>query len=219
MKSSTQSTVEKFSQPKCIWLCKLGALAAVVIFVLLLIGMIGIITEALGFAVTSNWITPFYNNWLSVLFKLNIRMDGITPDSLTVLNPVDVLIMVLFSLLFLTLFAILSNTTKLWSAIATCLPILGIIVYLITKTAGRSGLLIGGLVYSIVMLRSKNFSRVSAYIGIIASGLLFFAGDIGTAAFHSSSIIAILIGAGYILWMLWVFLTGWRLYHLMILPG
>jgi len=194
-------------------------LAAVVIFVLLLIGMIGIITEALGFAVTSNWITPFYNNWLSVLFKLNIRMAGITPDSLTVLNPVDVLIMVLFSLLFLALFAILSNTTKLWSAIATCLPILGIIVYLITKTAGRSGLLIGGLVYSIVMLRSKNFSRVSAYIGIIASGLLFFAGDIGTAAFHSSSIIAILIGAGYILWMLWVFLTGWRLYHLMILPG
>jgi len=214
MKSSTQSTIEKLTQPKWNWLCKLGGLTTGAIFVLLLIGMVGIITEALGFAVTSNWITPFYNNWLIILFKLNIRMEGITPDSLTVLNPADVLIMVLFSLLSLALFAVLGNTTKLWSAIATSLPILGILVYLITKTAGRSGLLIGGLMYSIIMLRSKDFSKVSAYVGIIASVLLFFAGDIVTAVFHSSYIIAILIGVGFILWMLWFFLTGWRLYHL-----
>lgn len=214
MKSSTQSTVEKFTQPKWNWLCKLGGLTAGAIFILLLIGMVGIITETLGFAVTSNWITPFYNNWLIMLFKLNITMEGITPDSLTVLNPVDILIMVLFSLLFLALFVILGNTTKLWSAIATCLPILGTVVYLITKTAGRSGLLIGGLLYSIIMLRNKDFSKVSAYIGIIACVLLFFVGDIGTAVFHASSIIAILIGVGFILWMLWFFLTGWRLYHL-----
>lgn len=214
MQSSNQLTVEKFTQPKWNWLCKLGSLAAGAIFVLFLIGMVGIIIEALGFVVTNNWIAPFYNNWLITLFKLNIRMDGITPDALSVLNPMDILIMVLFSLLFLALFAILGNITKLWTAIATCLPILGIVVYLITKTAGRSGLLIGGLVYSIIMLRSKDFSKVTAYVGIIASVLLFFAGDIGTSVFHSSYIIAILIGVGFILWMLWFFLTGWRLYHL-----
>jgi hypothetical protein len=44
--------------------------------------------------------------------------------------------------------------------------------------------------------------------------LLFFAGDIATAIFSSSNIIAVLIGAGYVLWMIWFFLIASRLFQL-----
>jgi hypothetical protein len=64
------------------------------------------------------------------------------------------------------------------------------------------------------MLRSHIFSDVSAYVGLVASVVLFFAGDLGTAIFSSSSIIAFLISIGYVLWMTWFFLVGRRLFSL-----
>jgi hypothetical protein len=116
--------------------------------------------------------------------------------------------------MFLALYVALRHTNKIWSVVAASLPFLGIAVFLITSTAGRSGLLVGGLIISIVMLRSNIFSKVSAYVGIVASALLFFAGDIGTAIFSSLNTIAILIGIGYVLWMIWFFLIGRRLFQL-----
>jgi len=53
------------------------------------------------------------------------------------------------------------------------------------------------------MLRSNTFSKLTAYIGIVASVLLFFAGDIATAVFSSSSVIALFIAIGYMFWMVW----------------
>jgi uncharacterized membrane protein YgdD (TMEM256/DUF423 family) len=58
------------------------------------------------------------------------------------------------------------------------------------------------------MLRSQRFTKGSACIGIVASGLLFFAGDIATAIFSSSSVIALSITIGYILWMIWFVLVA-----------
>jgi hypothetical protein len=49
------------------------------------------------------------------------------------------------------------------------------------------------------MLSSGLFSRVCGYIGIAASGLLFFGGDIGTTIWPPSVAIALLIGIGYML--------------------
>jgi hypothetical protein len=37
----------------------------------------------------------------------------------------------------------------------------------------------------------------------VASVLLFFVGDIATAVFASSKIIAFFLGVGYVLWMTW----------------
>jgi hypothetical protein len=64
------------------------------------------------------------------------------------------------------------------------------------------------------MLRSNIFSKGSAYVGIVASVLLFFGGDLGTTIFPASKIIALLIGVGYVLWMIWFILIGQRLFQL-----
>jgi hypothetical protein len=84
----------------------------------------------------------------------------------------------------------------------------------ITHTACRSGLLLGGLIVSAALLRSDCFSRASAMVGIVAGALLPFVGDIGTAIFASSTIIAIFIGIGCVLWMGWFMLMGRRLLYL-----
>jgi len=196
------------------WLYKVGSAAALIVFVLLLIGIIGIVTVGSQPTATNDWFTLFQNNWLVVLFKLNAGFSGVQPDSLNVLNLLDIAIMALVGAMFLALYVALRRTNKTWSLVAASLPWLGIPVFLITSTAGRSGLLLGGLIISAVMLRSPSFGKVSAYVGIAASTLLFFAGDIGTTLFFSSIIIAILIGIGYVLWMTWFVLIGRRLFQL-----
>lgn len=196
------------------WLYKVGGAAALIVFVLLLIGIIGILTLSPQPAATNSWFTPLQSNWLVVLFNLNVESSGVQPDLLNTLNFLDIAIMALVGAMFLALYVALRHTSRIWSAAAASLPILGIPVFLLTSTAGRSGVLLGGLIISAVMLRSNSFSQASAYVGIVASALLFFAGDLGTAVFSSSMVIAILIGVGYVLWMIWFFLTGRRLLQL-----
>jgi hypothetical protein len=196
------------------WLYNVGGVAALILFVLFLIGIIGFVIVGPQTTTTNGWFTSFQNNWLVVLFKLNTGFNGVQPDLLTALNLLDIVIMAVFGTMSLALYIALRGTHKIWSVIAVSLPFLGILVFLITSTAGRSGLLLGGLIISAVMLRSKKFSQVTAYVGTVASALLFFAGDIGTALFSSSNIIAILIGIGYVLWTIWYLLLARRLFQL-----
>lgn len=214
MTTRSKVAIVEAADPRWNWLFKLGGMAALILLALFLIGVTGITTVGLQPNATNGWFTSFQNNWLIVVYKLNVGFSGVQLDLLNVLNPLDIVIMALFGTMFLALYATLYRTSKIWSIVATSLPFLGIIVFLITNTAGRSGLLIGGLIFSVVMLRSDIFSKVSAYLGILASALLFFAGDIGTAIFSSSIVIAILIGIGYVFWMIWFFLIGRRLFQL-----
>lgn len=210
----SQVTYVETADSRWNWLYKVGGAAALIVFVLFLIGVIGIITVGPQPAATNGWFTPFQNNWLVVLFKLNAGFSDVQPGLLNVLNLLDIAIMALVGTMFLALYVALRRTSKIWSVVAASLPFLGIPVLLITSTAGRSGLLVGGLIISAVMLRSNIFSKVSAYVGMVASALLFFAGDLGTAIFSSSNIIAIFIGIGYVLWMIWFFLIARRLFQL-----
>lgn len=196
------------------WLYKVGGTAALLVLVLFLFGIIGITTIGPQPATANGPFTPLHNNWLVVLFKLNAGFSGVQPGLLNVLNLLDIAIMALMGVMFLALCVALRRTSKTWLLVAASLPFLGIVVFLITSTAGRSGLLVGGLIISAVMLQGHSFSRVSAYVGIVASALLFFAGDLGTAIFSSANIIAIFIGIGYVLWMIWLFLIGRRLFQL-----
>jgi hypothetical protein len=214
MTSRSKVAIAETVSPRWDWLFKLGSIAALVLLALFLIGFTSIIAAGSPPNTTNRSFTSFQNNWLVVLYKLNVGFDGVQPDLLNVLNPLDMVIMALFGVMFLALYAALYRTSKIGSLVATSLPFLGIVVFLITKTAGRSGLLIGGLILSAIMLRSDIFSKVSAYVGILASALLFFTGDIGTAIFSSSIVIAILIGIGYVFWMIWLFLIGRRLFQL-----
>jgi hypothetical protein len=129
------------------------------------------------------------------------------------LNPLDIAIMVLVAIMVLGLYTALRRTSRIWSLVAAVMPILGIILFIATKLAGRSGVMGTGLVISFVMLRSNIFGRMTAVWGILAS-LLLLAGDFGTTANSHSTIVAILVGIGYVLLMTWFFLVGRRLLQL-----
>jgi hypothetical protein len=134
--------------------------------------------------------------------------------NLSVINIIDITIMALFCALFLGLYTTLKKTSRIWSLTATALPFLGIPIFLATATAGRSTLLIAALIISIVMLRSNTFSKLTAYIGIVASVLLFFAGDIATAVFSPSAIIALIIAIEYVFGLFGLLLVYQKLYQL-----
>ena len=193
------------------WFYRVGAVSALIVFALFLIGIVGVIAAALQSTTADGWFTQLQNNWLVVLFKLNTGFSGV---QLNVLNVLDLVVMTFFCMIFLALYGALKRTSKAWSLFAAFLPFLGISVFFVTGTAGRSTLLVGGLVISVVMLRGKIFSKATACVGIVASALLFFAGDIATAIFSSSNVIAVFIGIGYALWMLWLLLVARRLFQL-----
>jgi hypothetical protein len=180
---------------------------------LFLFGISGLTTSGPFSSNTCGGCAAFQNNWLMVLFKINASSSRLPADTLTILNFLDLAIMVLFGILFLCLHAVFQRTHKIGSAIAASLPFLGLILFLITHTAGRSGLLLGGLIFSILMLGNNTFSKGCAWTGIAASSLLFFAGDLGTTFFPPSNVIAALIGIGYGLWGFWFFLVGRSLLH------
>ena len=189
---------------------KAGVTSSLLAFVLFLIGITSIIATLLQITINNGWFMQLQDNWLILLFKMNMGFQA----NLNVINTIDITIMALFCVMFLGLYTALKKTSKIWSLIATALPFLGIPIFLATATAGRSTLLIAALIISIVMLRSNTFSKLTAYIGIVASVLLFFAGDIATAVFSPSAIIALIITIGYLFWMVWLLLVSQKLHQL-----
>jgi len=191
-------------------LYKASATSSLLAFVLFLIGITSIIATLLQITINDGWFMQLQDNWLILLFKMNMGFQA----NLNVINLIDITIMALFCAMFLGLYTALKKTSKIWSLIATALPFLGIPFFLATATAGRSTLLIAALIISIVMLRSNIFSKPTAYMGIVASVLLFFAGDIATTVFSSSGVVALFIAIGYVLWMVWFLLVSQKLYQL-----
>lgn len=192
------------------WLFKVSGLASLILGVIFLIGMVSLITAGLRPGTITGWLSLFQNNWLVVLFKLNAGFDGVQFDLLYGLNPLDIAIMSLAATMNLGLYAALRRTSRVWSMIAAVIPFLGIVLFIATEIAGRSGVMGAGLVISFVMLRSNIFGKVTAFVGILASVLLL-AGDFSTAANSHSNIVAMLVGIGYMLLMTWCFLIGRRL--------
>lgn len=191
---------------------KVGGVAAFIAGTLLLTAMISLIISPLQPGAINGWLSLFQNNWLIVIFKLHAGFNGIQIDRLHVLNILDIAILALVGTMYLGLYAVLRRTSRIWSIIALALPFLGIIVFIATKTAGRSAVMGAGLVISVVMLRNKTFNRVAAYMGVVASVLLLV-GDFTAGVLHSS-IITTLFGIGYVLLMAWIFLIARRLLHL-----
>jgi hypothetical protein len=112
--------------------------------------------------------------------------------------------MILFGLLMASLYPSLSKVSKAWAAMAAVLPFLGVPVFLATATAGRSAVLLAGLISSILALRARFGPQGAAGTGIAASVLLLLVGDFGTAAFPPSILLALLVALGYVLWIVWL---------------
>jgi hypothetical protein len=192
---------------------RISGAAALILGALFLIALISLVNASIGPGTAKGWFSPLQNNWLLALFQLNAGLNGVKFDLLSVLNPLDLAILALVATMYLGLYAALGKTSRILSIIAAIQPFLGIVLFVATKTAGRSGVMGAGLVISLVMLRSNIFGKVIALVGILASALLLI-GDLSTTPDSHASITAMLIATGYVLLTVWFFLTARRLLEL-----
>lgn len=193
-------------------LYRVSGAAASIVGVLFLLAILSIAIEGLMPGTTSGLLTLFQDNWLVVIFKLHAGFKGIQSNLLYELNLLDIVIMAFVATTYLGLYVALRRTSKIWTAIAAVQPIVGIVLFIATKTAGRSTVMGAGLVISAVMLRINIFNKVTAFLGMLSS-ILLLVGDI-SVGIAPSNIIAIHTGIGYVLLMTWFFLIAWRLFQL-----
>lgn len=194
------------------WLYKVSSAAALITGLLFMIGGIDLIVTGLQLGTITGWLSSFGNIWLLLLFKLHAGVNGVQMSQLYALNLLDIVIMVFVATTFLGLYFALKRASKIWSIIALVMPFLGILIFIATKSAGRSAVMGAVLVMSFVMLRNNSFSNGTAFLGILASVLLLI-GDI-SVSFALSSIIAIFVSIGYIFLIIWFFIVSRRLFQL-----
>jgi len=193
------------------WLYKLGGLGALIAGALFLIPIIEITITGFQPGTINRWLSLFQNNWLVVIFKLHAGFKEVQPGLLYILNSLDIALMALIGMMYFGLYAALRGTSKVWPMVALIQPFLGIVIFVITKSAGRSGVMGAGLVISMVMLRSDIFNKVIAFMGLLSS-ILLLAGDISVGISHSY-IFASLTAIGYMLLTTWFFLIAQRLFQ------
>jgi hypothetical protein len=161
------------------------------------------------------------------------------------LNSLDILSITLLGLMFLALFMALRKTDQDWMLAATFFALLGVVVFVVPRTAALSILTlsdrhalassgeeqarllaagealgslslptpqtagfffmaIGVLILSVVMLRTQSFSRITAWLGILAS-VATFADDISLVVYPAvSTTLMILSGLFWIPWWLMI---------------
>ena len=189
------------------WCRIAGGVAALVLAVLFLLGGLAPAIGHLWAAGRAGWLASFQRIWLVTLFELNAGIGDLEFDALYGLRAVDISIMVLVGVMNVGLYAVHSRTSRVWSLIAAVVPFLGIGILLATRIAGRSGVMGAGLIISLVMARSGVSWRSLGWLGGLANGLLL-AGDILTATDTPSGGVAVLVGLGYTLLLVWCFLVG-----------
>jgi len=221
-------------------LCRLGGAAALIVVVLILGEVIAQAVSPLPGTV-SEWFTLFRNNPTVGL----VDFWGL-----------EVLMYIMFALVYLTLYVLLRRANETRMAIAVTFALLGIGIFLATNSpfsmlslsnqhaaattdvqrstflaAGQAllantgqravggfntGLFlvsIAGLIVSSVMFQSSAFSRLTAYVGVLAFALSL--ADYLRQVFTTSPIVALLlILPGALFLVIWYALVGRRLYHL-----
>lgn len=166
-----------------------GGVAAVLSAVALLLGAAGMVAGA-------GWWRP----WLAVLFGFNAGYRVSSRDELRGINAIDVALLVLAGAAYAAFWPGPGTSHVAWLALAVAQPLLGILVLVATKLAGRSGLMGGGLVLSILMLVDGKAPVVAA-VGVTASVLLLV-GDFGTTA-RPSRVLAVALALGYAVLVVW----------------
>ncbi len=195
------------------WLYTVSSTAAVVTAILFLGGTWPLIAAALRPGSGAGTLAGIQDNWLIVIFRLHGGFPGVGIGLLRGLDVLDIVILALVAVVYLGLYAALRRTTRIWAMVAAVQPFLGIALFLITRTAGRSAVMGAGLVISLVMLGSQVFDRATAYLGIAAS-ILLLVGDFTAGAIPPTTVVAAIVGLGYVLLMVWLVLVARRLFRL-----
>jgi hypothetical protein len=188
----------------------ISAIASVILALLFLMGGILMMQLCIRGGQISRGLEIFGENWLVVIFQIVSGLDHQAMARLSQVNLLDISILFLSGITFFGLYLSLKRTSRVWSLVTLALPFLGIVVFLLTKTAGRSAFMAGILVISLVMFRSRLYSKVIASIGL-ASSILLFLGDF-TASGPQPGLLVVLFVLGYILVIIWFLLIRRRFF-------
>src|SRR5829696_1918777 len=134
-----------------------------------------------------------WSPWLAVLCGFNARYRVTSRDALRGVRGIDIALLLLAGATFAGFWPGPGSTHIVWMTLAIAQPLLGIPLLMVTKLAGRSGLMGGALVLSILMLVDGIWTGV-AWLGASAS-LLLLVGDFGTTA-RPSRLLAGALAAG-----------------------
>lgn len=142
--------------------------------------------------------------WLVVLLGFNAGRSDIPHDALRAVRPVDVLLLVLAGTAYAGFWPGPEGSHRWWMVLAIGQPLAGIAVLVATRLAGRSGLMGGALVLSLLMVADDG-GTAAGWLGIGAAGLLLV-GDVATTDRPRRRLAPVLAaGCGaLIVWFGWV---------------
>lgn len=149
--------------------------------------------------------------WLLVLFGVNANRGNVTFDALRAVQPVDVLLLLLAGVTYAGFWPGPGGSQPWWMLLAIAQPLVGTAILLATRLAGRSGLMGGALVLSLLMVIDDP-RTATGWLGVVASGLLLV-GDFGTTERRPVSGLAPVIALGY------AALVGWFGWNAVVLLG
>jgi len=184
---------EGASQSDRSWLTRAGGTCALLAAAILLIGIVGLAFRS-----------PSVQPWLAVLFGINAGSGEVTLESLEVVAAVDIVLLALTGAAFVGFWPGPGRPHRAWMGLAILLPFAGIAMLLATGLWGRSGLMGGAFVLSVLLVGERR-TRFVGYLGVAAS-LLLLAGDFATGGSRSVPI-AGLVTVGYVLlvaWFVWI---------------
>lgn len=171
-----------------------SGVAASMAAALLLVGIAGL---AMG--------NHYGRSWLVVLFGINAGYGDVSKDSLRTVYPADILLLFLTGVIYTGFWPGPGAGYVWWMILAIAQPALGIAILLATRLWGRSGLIGGALVLSILMLVSGGAWTVGGWVGVTASVLLLVS-DFATTGRPSRPLaLALTIGyAALVIWFGWI---------------
>lgn len=170
-----------------------GGIAAVLVAMILLVGIAAL-------AMGRRRARP----WLVVLFGINAEYGDVTPETLRSVRLVDVLLLLLAGTTYAGFWPGPGTSHVGWMVLAVGQPLLGIVILLVTKLAGRSALMGGAFVLSILMLVDGTWTG-AGWLGVTANVLLLV-GDFGTTDRPRRPLVPLLaLGYGALVsWFGWV---------------
>jgi hypothetical protein len=132
--------------------------------------------------------------WLVVLFKINAGHNDVSRETLRGIETVDVCLLLLAEVTFIGFWPGHGAHHPVWMSLAIAQPLLGVPLLIVTRFLGRSGLMGGALVLSVLMVVDGTWTG-AGWLGIAAS-LALLVGDFGTTG-RPSRLLATLLAGGY----------------------
>ncbi|MDU0312266.1 hypothetical protein RKE38_01105 [Phycicoccus sp. M110.8] len=138
--------------------------------------------------------------WLVVLHDVNAGRRGVTLETLRGVHPVDVALLVLAAGAYAGFWPRLGAAHHVWLVLAVAQPVAGVPLLLVTRRVGRSGLMGGALVVSVLLL-VEDVWVAAGWLGAAASALLLV-GDFDTTG-RPNRVLAATITTGYAALFVW----------------